>query len=172
MWCQLKKVFPCCESKAFFEQIQYEKNPVEICSLRTENSLEWYMRKAIFYKRMFYILSIINMGVPLLSTVIMSWDPKTKAGIVLAAVTSFSASLLALYDMREKWLMYRTAAEYIKSQYCLYCGKVFPYDGEDAHEKYLLLLEKYMASVHIQWYGLQKEKGNKEEKRGEEAENM
>ncbi len=160
MWCMK---IPCCESKTFLKQIKYEKEPVEICSLRTENCLEWYTRKAIFYKRMFYILSIINLGVPLASTIFMSLKSDTNIGIVLATITSLSASLLALYNMREKWTMYRTAAEYIKSQYCLYCGKVYPYDEEDAHVKYLTLLEKYMASVHVQWYSLQKENKEKEE---------
>lgn len=164
MCCQfLKRFFPSCESQAFFGHIQYGKSPKEICSLRTKNCLEWYMRKAVFYKGMFYTLSIVSVGVPLLSTVIMSLYEQSKVGIVFAALTSFAASLLALFDMREKWIMYRTAAEYIKSQYCLYCGKVAPYDGEDAHAQYLLLLEKYMASVHVQWYDLQRDKGNKEE---------
>ena len=169
MGCPMNKIFPCCESETFFEQIQYGKKPEEICGMRTKNCLEWYMRKAVFYKRMFYILSIVNLAVPLASTVLMAQDQSTRVGIVLAGVTSLSASLLALYDMREKWIMYRTAAENIKSQYCLYCGKVFPYDKEDAHAKYLLRLEDYMAGVHVQWYALQKEKGDKgkQEDKGE-----
>ena len=155
--CQLiRKIFPCCETKTFFNQIQYGKKPEEICCLRTQNCLEWYVRKAIYYKYMFYILSIINLALPLLSALIIVFNEKSNMGAILAAIASLSASLLALYNARDKWTNYRTAAENIKKQYSLYCGKVAPYDDENAHTRYLLMLEQYMSEVHLQWYNTQK----------------
>ena len=160
----MKKIIPCREIEEFLEQIQHGKSLKMICSLRTENCLEWYTRRAVFYKRMFNILSVVNLGVPLVSTALMSLGRGKEIGIILSAITSLSTSLLALYNVREKWTMYRTAAEHIKSQYSLYCGEVFPYDGQDGHAKYLTMLETYMAGIHIQWYDMQKEE-KKEEKR-------
>ena len=49
----MKKIIPCREIEEFLEQIQHGKSLKMICSLRTENCLEWYTRRAVFYKRMF-----------------------------------------------------------------------------------------------------------------------
>lgn len=154
--CKLfKKIFRCCESEEFFSQIEYGKDPVEICRLRTKGCLEWYMRKAIFYKYLFYILSLVNLSLPLLSATIMAVTDKKDIGITLASITSLSASLLALFNARDRWTNYRTAAENIKKQYSLYCGKVRPFDDEMAHSNYLYLLEEYMTEVHTHWYQTQ-----------------
>lgn len=158
----IKKLFRCCESEDFFSQIEYGKSPEEICGRRTRNCLEWYMRKAIFYKYLFYILSVINISLPLASSAIMALYERSDIGIILASITSLSAALLALFNARERWTTYRTAAENIKGQYSLYCGRVGPYEFVDCHSQYLSRLEQYMTDVHTHWCDMQIESAKKE----------
>ena len=62
---------PCYEFEDFSSLIEYGGTPEQICYHRTMNCLEWYIRKAIFYKRIFYLLSMVNLLLPLLSTAIV-----------------------------------------------------------------------------------------------------
>ncbi len=155
---------PCYEFEDFSRLIEYGKTPEQICYHRTMNCLEWYIRKAIFYKRIFYLLSMVNLLLPLLSTAIMAWKKDSDIGIILSACTSLSASLLALFNARDKWTSYRTAAENIKRQYALYCAKVEPFDDENAHSRYIMLLEQYMTEVHTHWCDMQAEEIKEEKK--------
>lgn len=79
----------------------------------------------------------------------------TYIASILSAITSFSAALLSLLGVHDKWVMYRTAAEFIKSQYTLYCAHVEPYNYIDRDEQYLARIEAYMAGIHGQWQALQ-----------------
>lgn len=128
----------------------------KICKIRTEACLVWYTKKAITYKRFYYGLSIINVGIPIVVSIVLGNSGSTFWGATLSAIASFSAALLALFSMRDKWIIYRTAAEYIKSQYTLYCAGAMPYHDNGRHTKYLMVLESYMSSVHGQWYAIEK----------------
>lgn len=52
------------------------------------------------------------------------------------------------------------AAENIKRQYTLYCIQAPPYQGEDAHTRYLQMLEQGMAEEHGHWIAQQKDNPN------------
>lgn len=143
------------ETKTFFDGLNYEITPKTICRNRTIYCLNWYSRKAIFYKNFFYILSVINIAAPLISSLLTTYFEMNIIGATLSALTSFSASLLALFNVRDKWTNYRSATEYIKNQYILYLANAAPYNVDACHTLYLATIEEYMVKVHSHWYHTQ-----------------
>lgn len=139
------------ELNIFIEKIHPNINAEEVCIERTLDCMRWYSRKAIFYKRFFFILSTINIAAPLISTYIISTQKQPIAGAILSALAAFSASMLALFNVNDKWVTYRSASENLKSQYTLYCAKSPPYDKADAHIIYINNIETYMTTVHAHW---------------------
>lgn len=122
-----------------------------ICQSRTEYSLRWYTKKALLYKNLFYTFSVINIVAPLISSAVTSCLQWNCAGVVISVLGSSSASLLVLFNMKDKWSTYRTAAEYIKSQYTLYLARIEIYSGENPEKQYLSMLEAYMQNIHNHW---------------------
>lgn len=76
---------------------------------------------------------------------------------VLSAVATFCASLLSLFGAKDKWTNYRTAAEFIKTQYTLYLSQSAPYNikSSDAISLYLNTIESHMQNTHTHWMNAQ-----------------
>lgn len=150
----------------FIDSLGQAAFPKEICRLRTRYCVEWYTRKAVKYKYIFLILSITNIAIPQISTIVVMKCECLLASAIMSSIVSFSAALLALLNVRERWTSYRSAAENIKRQYTLYCLQTSPYQGEEAHMVYLQMLEQSMAEEHRQWIDLQKKDYIIDEKSG------
>lgn len=135
-------------------QVIFSENrtPEEICKLRTKYTMEWYIRKAILNRRLYYILSIIGMLCPLINVVLASCQPECNIGvIILSSITSLSASLLAITNARLKWENYRSAAEFLKREYTLFQAHVGLYGGVERVSAYLNTTEDFMGKVHANW---------------------
>ncbi len=146
------------------------KKPEEICRLRTEYTMEWYIGKAVFNKRLYYILSFVGILCPLINAIAASCTTEINMVIVvLSSFTSLATSLLALTNARRKWENYRSAAEFLKREYTLFQARVGPYGGEQRVSAYLNTIEDFMNKTHANW---QKNfKKNEEKKEGEETAN-
>lgn len=130
--------------------------PHPICQARTIYCLNWYSRKSVFYKTLYYILSIINIIVPLLSSIlVITSDEQDMIAAILSSLVSFSASMLSLYCAKDKWTNYRTVAEFIKSHYVLYLSKSAPYHDNNRDSLYLNTIEAKMENVHMHWVNVQ-----------------
>ncbi len=147
------------EFDTFWKSYEKGADLESICQSRTEYSLRWYTRKALLYKNLFYTFSIINIVAPLISSAVTSCLEWNCVGVFISVFGSASASLLVLFNMKDKWSTYRTAAEYIKSQYTLYLAKIEAYSGQNPEERYLSMLEAYMQNIHNQWLKKQDNKG-------------
>lgn len=92
------------------------------------NSLNWYIRKAVIYKRGYYFFASLSIITPLVATFVHSIDSYAYAdicNILLASLTTISSSLLALYRFKDRWKEYRETTEKLKSeliQYHMKCG--------------------------------------------------
>lgn len=152
------------ECMDFINAVNYGERKEEICRLRTVYCLEWYTRKAIQYKAVFIVLSIVNIAIPQISTILLMKNEYPVAGAVMSAAVSVSASVLALLNVKDRWTSYRSAAEFIKAQYGLYCLKAPPYHGEDPHTVYLCTIEQYMTKEHGNWVKMQNKTTEESEK--------
>lgn len=146
------------ETDEFLKNLTLSTLPHNVCKARTVYCLNWYSRKACFYKQMYHCLSIINIAAPLFSSIIISLAPEMDVLVaVLSAVATFCASLLSLFGAKDKWTNYRTAAEFIKTQYTLYLSQSAPYNikSSDAISLYLNTIESHMQNTHTHWMNAQ-----------------
>ena len=145
------------ECMRYIDSLDYKADPWTICRLRTRYCVEWYTKEAIKYKNVFLFLSIVNVAVPQISAIIALKGKCNVVSAILASLVSFSTALLALLNVKERWTTYRSAAENIKRQYTLYCIQAPPYQGEEAHRRYLQMLEEGMAEEHGRWLSQQRD---------------
>lgn len=85
---------------------------------RIDHLLDWYVRKANFYKNLFYILStaliIINAIIPILSaTEIIQKDIIISC---ISCIATIITSSLTLFTMKDTWFRYRNSVEMMKSE--------------------------------------------------------
>lgn len=145
------------ECMTYIDSLDYGMDQGTICKLRTRYCIEWYTKKAVKYKNVFIFLSIINVAIPQISAIIALKGKCSVVSAVLASLVSFTTALLALLNVKERWTAYRSAAENIKRQYTLYCIQAPPYEGQEAHKRYLQILEQGMAEEHGRWIARQQD---------------
>ena len=128
-----------------------DKKPEEICKIRTQYAMRWYIRKANWNKKIFYIFSFVGVLCPLINAVLAAgWNYKIVT-VILASITSFVTSVLALTNARSKWENYRSAAEFLKREYTLFQAEVGLYGGEERVSVYLHTIEAFMMQIHVNW---------------------
>lgn len=125
---------------------------------RFQTCLEWYIRKACFYKRLYYILmsaiGICPLVVAALSGLSSSGYAQVQiVVIVLSLVASVSAFLVNMLRAQEKWTEYRVSAEYLKRERSRFLNEVLR-DGANAEKiqsDFLQKIEAYMADENREW---------------------
>ena len=69
---------------------------------------------------------------------------------VLSILTSLASSMLALFNVKEKWNIYRSAAEYLKMQYVEFEESGTEKTGQEIHE-YIKKINDHMQLIHAKW---------------------
>ena len=129
----------------------------------TKYCLQWYIRKANRNRIGYYFLSIITVLFPLLNAAFINMDERylpefMKADIsevhmfftVLSILTSLASSMLALFNVKEKWNIYRSAADYLKMQYVEFEESGTEKTGQEIHE-YIKKINDHMQQIHAKW---------------------
>lgn len=143
------------------------KEPEEICVLRTKYAMEWYIRKAVLNKRLYYIFSLLGMLCPLVNVILVSCQSDMNMAIViLSSLTSLATSILTLTNARQKWENYRSAAEFLKREYTLFQARVGVYGGDQRVSAYLNTIEDFMNKIHMNWQKIfKKSEGKKKDRK-------
>lgn len=151
---------------SFLLEAQYLENTQAFINDRAGSCLRWYIGKACYYKRMFYTCSLITLFCPLLSSIIVGVDALWGTDnifiqtftIFLGVISSAATGIHALFHAQEKWIRYRSASEYLKSEIALYKAGVGEYSHGDAHAAFLIKIEEYMMDENTEWkHNLQQE---------------
>ena len=127
----------------------------------TRYCLHWYIRKAVQNRFLFYFLSFISIICPPISTVLLNSNSlqEINQGTIsleylfftgLSIFTSLASSLLALFNMKDKWNLYRSAAEYLKMEYVEFIGDENVKTQEEI-EKYMKRINLHMQQIHVKW---------------------
>lgn len=133
---------------------------------RAKTCERWYLKKACYCRWNYYFFSMMGIVCPALITVVESLDTAlnirshaaSAAVISLSAIVGICTSVLALFKMRDQWLSYRAAAEYIKRECSLYVAGTGTYKNrETADDRFLANLEKYMLQENEKWLTINQE---------------
>ncbi|MDO5291547.1 MAG: DUF4231 domain-containing protein [bacterium] len=138
------------ESVYLYEDLSDEK-----MKKRIMNSLNWFIKKAVVYKRCYYTFSSASIVTPLAMTIMNSVESSTfiannfkQYSAVLATITTVASSLLALFRFKDQWQEYRTTAEVLKSELIKFQTKTGEYKDQDP-QMLCDRIEAIIAQSHI-----------------------
>ena len=105
----------------------------KLAKKRIDHLLDWYIRKANFYKNLFYVLSfsliVINSLIPvLINTQIMNKDLIISS---ISCIATIITSSLTLFTMKDTWFRYRDSVESMKSECIKFTHKIGVYKEGD-----------------------------------------
>ena len=142
-------------------EILYKNIENEVIRERIRSSGQWYIERAIRYKRYFYSLSIISIILPLIISSVnilgASWENEVRIVTTIAsAIVSMVTGLLTFTKCGEKWTLYRSTIEMIKSELTLFWTKT-PVPDEKDLANLTYRLEEIMNKEHSRWKKMQQE---------------
>ncbi|MDO5520623.1 MAG: DUF4231 domain-containing protein [bacterium] len=121
------------DSVYLYEDIKDEK-----MKKRIMNSLNWFIKKAVVYKRCYYTFASISIVTPLTLTIMNSVESSTfiannfkQYSAILATITTVASSLLALFRFKDQWQEYRYTAELLKSELIKFQTKSGDYENQN-----------------------------------------
>lgn len=136
----------------------------KIIKSRINHLLDWYIRKATFYKNMFYILSVISIFINAFIPIITQFNGSSKDIIisVMSGTAVVITSVLTLFTTKETWFRYRNHVELIKQE-CVQCmSKVGDYKKEYSQEdREGILIERVEMIISNERALWEKDKFNK-----------
>lgn len=142
-------------------EILYKNIGNEVIKERIRSSGQWYIERSIRYKRYFYSLSIISIILPLIISSVNilgdSWENEVRIVTTIAsAIVSMVTGLLTFTKCGEKWTLYRSTIEMIKSELTLFWTKT-PVPDEKDLANLTYRLEEIMNKEHSRWKKMQQE---------------
>ncbi|MDU4860867.1 MAG: DUF4231 domain-containing protein [Terrisporobacter othiniensis] len=100
---------------------------------RINHLLDWYIRKANFYKIIFYTLSftliVINAFIPVLSGTEIIYKDTIISSI--SCIATIITSSLTLFTMKDTWFRYRDSVESMKSECIKFSQSIGIYKNKD-----------------------------------------
>lgn len=124
-------------------------------STRINEQITWFSKESKFNKYSYYtykfILTASAATIPVLTTYLDVSGFKAGIG-VFSIITAFLANINSLFSFKDKWLIYRSASEYLKSERYLYEGNAGKYKDNPAKDSLLVdSIENYLSNINAQW---------------------
>lgn len=98
-----------------------------------QQTLRYYVKRALFYKGLYFTLSLVavafNAAIPVINQ--LSWDGSSLTVTIISSITTIITSALALLGVKDVWFRYRSYAENLKSECNKYNSRVPPYNSSD-----------------------------------------
>lgn len=128
----------------------------EQLSKRLAHELYTYANRAVFYKKIYYILTFATIICPalILVTNVFSTNLISIPAVIVGALSSLSsiaAGILAAANIRDNWLTYRSNCELLKEEVFLYTTASIPYDNKDPLVNEKLFIEKVFTLYHNEY---------------------
>jgi len=140
----------------------------EYINERLNNQIDWYEKKSIKNKKLFYTFHILEifiaLSIPFLSNITNEeslWLYKTIG--FLSLTIAMIASILSLSKYQVNWIQYRSTSEYLKSEKYMYLTKSGPYNQDQSYNVLVQRIEEAILKENSKWIELQsfKKKNNK-----------
>ena len=107
----------------------------KLAKKRIDHLLDWYIRKANFYKNLFYVLSFSLIVINSLIPVLINTQITNKDFIIssISCIATIITSSLTLFTMKDTWFRYRDSVESMKSECIKFTHKIGVYkDGDES----------------------------------------
>jgi hypothetical protein len=137
-----------------------DKLPEEISShpgwKRLEDQRNWYSKKSAYnqswFKRIKVSQIVLASAIPLIALIEASWGRWLTAGA--GAVIAVLEAVQQLNQYSQLWIEYRSMAERLKRDKCLFLAGAGPYQGLDMEARLTTLalrVEELVSTEHERW---------------------
>jgi hypothetical protein len=120
---------------------------------RIEHILDWYIRKAVFCKNLFYeisvVLVLINASIPIINQI--GFDNKDITVSIISSIATILTSFMTLFTMKDTWFRYRKYVELIKTECMLYNCKCDNYSEENRDCVLAIKVEDIICNERQEW---------------------
>lgn len=134
---------------------------------RIDDQIQWFSKESKFNKYTYYTFKLILTAsaaiIPALTSYLDSDGMKILIGL-FSVITAFLANINSLFNFKDKWLIYRSAAESLRSEKYSFQAGSGKYKGvEDKNTLLVDNIEGYLNRVNAQWkdtVNLENDNGN------------
>ena len=129
--------------------------PAQYLSERVDDQLEWYGAKSAYNKRWHYRLQLITLVAAALVPIVSLASTGFVGRLLVAAIGSIaaiSAGVVALFQSRELWTDYRSAAEQLKFEKYLFLTGSAPYTEATNFSVFVNRVEGIIAQENRGWH--------------------
>lgn len=121
--------------------------------------LQWYSKRAEFYKKQSYVATLLSLVIPasitlLNSGTLLPGDMAQIPTVLLSFCSTVGAGLYAFLRSKDHWLRYRMIAETLKREAILYLIKQKETHSESSKIEFLERIEAICASEIAEWHSL------------------
>lgn len=128
----------------------------EYLKARVDDQIDWYNKKSVTNKKLFYLFQVLTMIFGALVTLsgALDWGADNTMRYfapVLGALITIGSGLLALYKFHEKWIKYRTTCESLQIERNLFVTETQPYHGDKAFNLFVHRIEAMISQENSSW---------------------
>jgi hypothetical protein len=135
--------------------------------VRVDEQIQWFAKQSKYNKYFYYtfklILTASAVVLPALTSYVDIDGMKVLIGL-FSIITAFLANINSLFNFKDKWLIYRSAAETLRSEkFSFEAGSGRYKEIADKNTLLVDTIEGYLHKVNAQWkdtVNLENDKGN------------
>jgi len=136
----------------------------EYIKQRLDPEINWYDKKSLKNKRIYYILRVSEItcaiSIPFIMGYVSDLTPGLKfTAALLGVVVGVISGFLGLFQAQENWVSYRTTCETLRHEKYFYLTKSKPYDCKDPYPLLVERVEILISKENTSWSQMLKSKG-------------
>jgi hypothetical protein len=116
---------------------------------RIDEQIVWFSKESVINKRAYFFFKVILTAsaaiIPSLTSYVDTDGIKVLIGL-FSIITAFLANINSIFSFKDKWLVYRSAAEFLRSEKHLFEATVGKYN--DVNTKDTVLVETVESFFH------------------------
>lgn len=132
----------------------------EYLKKRLQVQIDYFEKKSPIMKRHYYVFAFLAAVGSILTPVLLNVCEKNCLGTIISIVVAISIAANELFKFKDKWLLYRSSAEYLNSLLYSYKAEsaLDNFDENAEFEKLKDCVESFLKNSNNEWRGLVKAK--------------
>lgn len=123
---------------------------------RIKDQINFFDKKSPLMKRHYYVFAFLATVGAILTPVIVNIEEYSKYSTFVSVIVAVSISINGLFKFKDKWLLYRSSAEYLNSLLYKYQAESSCKDFDEDKEFKRLKddVESFLSKSNNEWRGL------------------